>query len=36
MFYTVLLVLVTIPGKGHEILDDPAVESAVEAAARER
>jgi alpha-beta hydrolase superfamily lysophospholipase len=28
--------LVTIPGKGHEILDDPAVESAVEAAARER
>jgi pimeloyl-ACP methyl ester carboxylesterase len=28
--------LVTVPGKGHEILDDPAVEAAVEAAARER
>jgi pimeloyl-ACP methyl ester carboxylesterase len=28
--------LIEIPGKGHEILDDPAVESAVENAARER
>ena len=28
--------LVTMPGKGHEILDDPAVEKSVEAAARER